>query len=150
LKFTIVIFIFLQTFLWGEVDISSSLVIQKNDNSFITKYEYGKMLYENPRGISCKVCHGNNAKGKSIVKFQHTKKNILYKCEVKTVDITHINKKDFLDKLNPQTKLKKIKFDKTQICDKLIYGNTMPKYFLTNEELNSLYYYIENVGINYE
>lgn len=24
---------------------------------FISKYEYGKMLYENPRGVSCKKCH---------------------------------------------------------------------------------------------
>lgn len=25
---------------------------------FITLKEYSKMLYENPRGISCKECHG--------------------------------------------------------------------------------------------
>ena len=25
---------------------------------FITLKEYAKMLYENPRGISCKECHG--------------------------------------------------------------------------------------------
>ncbi|EIQ1605782.1 hypothetical protein LUR78_001525, partial [Campylobacter jejuni] len=27
---------------------------------FITLKEYSKMLYENPRGISCKECHGAN------------------------------------------------------------------------------------------
>lgn len=34
------------------------------NNSFITKYEYGKMLFNNPRGIGCNNCHGDDARGK--------------------------------------------------------------------------------------
>ena len=40
------------------------------NNSFITKYEYGKMLYNNPRGIGCNSCHGNDARGKKMVDFK--------------------------------------------------------------------------------
>jgi hypothetical protein len=137
-------------YLLAEVDIASSLVNKENDNSFITKYEYGKMLYENPRGISCKQCHGNNAQGKKIVKFVHKVKDKIYNCEVKTKDLRDVKLIPFLDKLNPEKKLKKVKFLKEEVCEKLIYGNTMPKYFLTNDELDSLYYYITNVGLHNE
>ena len=37
------------------------------NNSFITKYEYGKMLYNNPRGIGCNNCHGDDARGKNLL-----------------------------------------------------------------------------------
>jgi hypothetical protein len=117
-----------------------------NDNSFITKKEYGKMLYNNPRGISCKECHGNNAKGKIISQFKHKKSDKFYNCVVKTYDITNISKEDFNYRLNPKNRLKKIKFEDNQVCKKLIYGHIMPKYFLTNEELDSLYFYIKNAS----
>ena len=42
------------------------------NNSFITKYEYGKMLYNNPRWIGCNNCHGDDARGKKLVEFKHT------------------------------------------------------------------------------
>ena len=41
------------------------------NNSFITKYEYGKMLFNNPRGIGCNRCHGDDARGRKIVEFKH-------------------------------------------------------------------------------
>ena len=46
------------------------------NNSFITKYEYGKMLYNNPRGIGWNSCHGNDARGRKMVDFKqmHEKK----------------------------------------------------------------------------
>ena len=45
------------------------------NNSFITKYEYGKMLFNNPRGIGCNKCHGDDAKGKKIVEFKRQLEN---------------------------------------------------------------------------
>ena len=138
-----ILLIALPIFLFSQNDL-----IKINDNSFITQFEYGKMLYENPRGVSCKKCHGKNAKGKTISKFEHKIKDKIYKCIVKTTDITNVQLKDFRDKLNPNIKRKKKKFPKDDICNKLIYGNTMPKYFLTQDELDSIYFYIKNVNNN--
>jgi len=125
---------------------STSLLFSKNnfDNSFITKYEYGKMLYNNPRGISCTKCHGVNARGKKITSFIHIKNKVKYKCTIKSNDITNISYKDFKTKLDPKLKKIKKKFKKNQICEKLIYGNSMPTYFLTIEELDSIYFYLKN------
>jgi len=141
-----IILILLPILLFGVNDYSYNMLGVINDNSFITKKEYGKMLYNNPRGISCKECHGINAKGKIISKFKHEKSDEVYNCVVKTYDITNISKEDFNYRLNPNNRLKKIKFEKNKICEKLIYGHIMPKYFLTDEELNSLYFYIKNVS----
>jgi len=114
------------------------------DNSFITKYEYGKMLYANPRGISCIKCHGEKAKGKKIASFTHIKNKIKYNCTIKSQDISNISYNDFLTKLDPKIKNKSVLFKKDEVCKKLIYGNSMPTYFLTNEELDSIYFYLKN------
>jgi len=114
------------------------------NNSFITNYEYGKMLYENPRGISCAKCHGENAKGKDIVSFTHIKNKLKYNCTIKSGDITNISYENFLNTLDPKLEKPKKKFTKEQVCEKLIYKNSMPKYFLTQEELNSIYFYLTN------
>jgi len=140
-----IILLILPIYIYAIVDISSSLVTKKLDNSFITKYEYGKMLYNNPRGVSCKECHGPTAKGKTVVRFFHKTKAKRHHCAVRTRDITNVSLKDFLNKLDPNATLKKIELKKEDVCKKLIYGNTMPKYFLTNDELQSLYFYIKNV-----
>jgi len=141
-------FLLLPIYIFAIVDIPSTLLTSKLDNSFITKYEYGKMLYNNPRGVSCKECHGVKAKGKTIVKFFHKVKGKTHYCAVRTRDITNVSLEDFQEKLDPNGKLKKIILTKDDVCKKLIYGNTMPKYFLTKEELDSLYYYIKNVGLD--
>jgi hypothetical protein len=114
------------------------------DNSFITKYEYGKMLYENPRGISCVKCHGQDARGKKIASFVHIRHKKKYNCEIRSNDITNISHKDFLMTLDPRLEKPKKKFLKNEVCKKLTYRNSMPTYFLTNEELNSIYFYLKN------
>ncbi|MEA3383741.1 MAG: hypothetical protein U9Q20_03570 [Campylobacterota bacterium] len=114
------------------------------DNSFITKYEYGKMLYKNPRGISCNKCHGDNAKGKIISKFIHLKNKIKYNCVIKSSDITNIPYEIFEATLDPKLEKIKKKFNKNQVCEKLTYGNSMPTYFFTKEELTSIYFYLVN------
>ncbi|MGK0255604.1 MAG: hypothetical protein ACI81I_000204 [Arcobacteraceae bacterium] len=131
------LFLFITTLLLSKSDF---------DNSFITKYEYGKMLYINPRGISCVKCHGLDAKGREIASFTHIINKIKYNCKIKPNDITHIAYQNFLLTLDSKLKKPKKKFTKNQICEKLTYGNSMPTYFLTIEELDSIYFYLRNTN----
>lgn len=115
------------------------------NNTFITKYEYGKMLYNNPRGIGCNSCHGNNAQGKKIVGFSHTYRKQKYECELVVPSITDVDYTTFSAKVNSKKNGKK-KFEKHQVCEKLIYyANVMPTYFLVEEEVEAIYYYVKNL-----
>jgi hypothetical protein len=112
---------------------------------FITQYEYGELLYKNPRGISCIKCHGEKATGHTIATFTHIKNDIKYKCSIKGPDITHFSLDKFIKLLNPTLKKEKKKFTKKQVCEKLTYGNSMPIYYLTHKEKRAIYTYISNV-----
>lgn len=117
----------------------------KVDNSFITKFEYGKMLYNNPRGIGCNSCHGSNAQGKKIVGFKHTHDKKEYKCVLKVPSIKDVDYKRFSKKINSKKNDKK-SFTKEQVCEKLTYyANVMPTYFLVEEEIEAIFYYIKNL-----
>lgn len=116
-----------------------------NENSFITKFEYGKMLYNNPRGIGCIKCHGENAEGKTIVSFTHIYRNKKYNCKLTTPSIKNIDYKTFYSKVNGKDTKKKT-FQNDEVCQKLIYkADVMPTYFLVNEEIDAIYYYINNL-----
>ncbi|PHO17415.1 cytochrome C oxidase subunit III [Malaciobacter molluscorum LMG 25693] len=106
--------------------ISIPLFATQDDNSFITKYEYGAMLYENPRGIGCNKCHGNGKKEIILAKYRDRKGALKY---IKVPPIIKISFEDFKSKL---------KSDKTESL-------IMPTYFLTDDELDSLYYYIQKL-----
>ncbi|WP_187648242.1 c-type cytochrome [Nitrosophilus labii] len=95
------------------------------DDSFITRYEYAKMLYENPRGIGCQHCHGVKGEGSIIAKYKD-KKGVKY---LKAPDIRDVDYKRFYKKLNSR----KIK-------------SAMPSYFLTRSEIKTLYYYIKMIN----
>lgn len=116
------------------------------NNSFITKYEYGKMLYNNPRGIGCNSCHGNDARGRKMVDFKHQlldKK--VYNCTLVIPDIKSIDYETFSLKVNTKKNLN-LKFEKEQVCEKLIHNaNVMPTYFLVEEEIEAIFYYIQNM-----
>jgi hypothetical protein len=116
------------------------------NNSFITKYEYGKMLYNNPRGIGCNSCHGNDARGKKMVDFKHqVSDKKIYNCTLVVPDIKNIDYATFSTKVNSK-KNPNFKFDKDQVCEKLIYyANVMPTYFLVEEEIEAIFYYIQNI-----
>ena len=117
----------------------------KVNNSFITKFEYGEMLYNNPRGIGCNTCHGDNAKGKKIVSFEHTYNKKKYNCVLSVPNIKNTAYLVFLKKVNSKKNPKK-KFEKEQVCEKLIYkANIMPTYFLVDDEIDAIYYYIKNL-----
>lgn len=115
------------------------------NNSFITKYEYGKMLYNNPRGIGCNKCHGDDARGKKIVEFKQEHEKKIYNCSLVAPDIKDIDYETFSVKVNSK-KNPNLKFEKEEVCDKLIYyANVMPTYFLVEEEIDAIFYYIKNL-----
>ncbi|TKX32502.1 c-type cytochrome [Campylobacter aviculae] len=90
---------------------------------FITPKEYAKMLYENPRGISCKKCHGVD--GSEQILGYYLKKGV--KTAYKIPSIQNISFEDFKKSLNEIKNAKSI----------------MPNYSLTDEEIVSLYNYIK-------
>ncbi|MDD2640336.1 MAG: cytochrome C oxidase subunit III [Arcobacteraceae bacterium] len=96
------------------------------DYSFITKYEYGQMLYENPRGIGCSKCHGNNAQGSLIASYKTSKGE---------------EKRIFAPKISD------VSWErfKTVLSAKQNKSSVMPTYFLTNDELISIHFYITNL-----
>jgi len=117
----------------------------KVNNSFITKFEYGEMLYNNPRGIGCNTCHGDNAKGKEIVSFKHVYNKKKYDCVLTVPSIKNIEYDMFYKKVNAKKNPKK-KFSKEEVCEKLVYkSNIMPTYFLVDEEIDAIYYYVKNL-----
>jgi len=107
------------------------LILLAKNNWFITKLEYGKMLYNNPRGISCAKCHGENAQGKIIAKYYIIKNNKKILKIIKAPNIQNV----------PFEKFKKKLFHK--------YLSVMPKYnYLTNQEINAIYLYIQSLSNN--
>ena len=108
------------------------LIANTIDNSFITKFEYGAMLYENPRGVGCVKCHAKGDKPVVIARYKtidrKTKK--LVNKSIIAPAINNVSYEVFLDKMTA---------DKTE-------SKVMPTYFLTDEELKSLYYYIKNIN----
>ncbi|MDD5717785.1 MAG: cytochrome c [Sulfuricurvum sp.] len=87
--------------------------------SFITKEEYAAGLYHNPRGVGCHLCHGEAGEGKLIARYKE-------KGEEKAFigkPIRKLSFRDFYDKMNSR-----------------IIG--MPRYYLTDTEIQTLYYYL--------
>jgi hypothetical protein len=96
------------------------------DYSFITQYEYGQMLFENPRGIGCVKCHGTKAQGTTIASYQDKKGNVK---KIMAPKIAGISLKKF-------EKVLSAKENKSLV---------MPTYFLTKEELVSIHFYLNNL-----
>ena len=101
------------------------------DNSFITKKEYGAMLYKNPRGIGCNKCHGSVGQGLLIAKYKQRDKktNKLLEKSIIAPPINKVNVEVFKDIL----------------MKKKNKSLTMPTYFLTVDELTSIHFYITNL-----
>jgi hypothetical protein len=107
--------------------------------SFISNFEYGKMLYNNPRGISCAKCHNNDGKGKIIATYIDDKTGKVEK--LIAPDITKISYKIFLKRVKYSQILKKGKF-------RILNYSVMPKYdYLTEGEVKSIYNYLHHKGI---
>ena len=87
--------------------------------SFITNDEYARMLYKNPRGIGCGNCHGEKGEGKVLTEF--TKKDKRY--IIAAPAINNLSMQKFKKGLKEPSRL-------------------MPEYFLTEEEMAYLYFYL--------
>jgi len=91
----------------------------KEKDSFITEQEYAAHLYKNPRGIGCNKCHGKKGEGMTISRYKHKgEKKIL-----KTLSIRNLKFNEFKDAFSKKK-------------------GVMPKYFLTSNEIKTLYNYL--------
>jgi len=97
-----------------------------SNQKFMSDYEYGAMLYENPRGIGCVKCHGKKGKGELIGVYYTTNKKTKQrvKNEVIGSDIT----KKTLDEMI-------VSVNRTH--------DVMPTYSLTKDEVKAIYDYID-------
>ena len=104
------------------------------DDSFLSKVEYGRMLYKSPRGIACSKCHGKAGRGgQHIVTYYDKKKNpkILRGVDITTYSLEELTaslKNEYQE--NNRTKRHKI----------------MPIYYLTQEEIFAIYSYLQHEG----
>jgi len=103
----------------------------ETSESFLSIVEYGRMLYKNPRGISCSQCHGKEGKGgQKIAKYYDKKKNPKL---LKGVDIRAYSLEELKASLKNQ-----YKENNHRKRHKI-----MPIYYLTDEEVNAIYYYLQ-------
>ncbi len=94
---------------------------------FISHYEYGQMLYSNPRGVSCSQCHGDNGEGCVIVSFKDVdgKEKVIKGLDIRQKSLTEMIKS----------------------AD--VYHEVMPRYYLTNEEIKAIYDYLQKKNQEY-
>lgn len=92
------------------------------NEDFISHYEYGEMLYQNPRGVSCANCHGITGKGKVIASYKEA--GVVHK--IVGVKIDNKSLKEITKSLKSPHKI-------------------MPKYYLTKTEIKAIYDYLQTV-----
>ena len=97
-----------------------TLIAQIEAEDFISEFEYGQMLYQNPRGVSCAPCHGDRGEGAEIARYKENGKEII-------LSAPNIRKKS-----------------EDEIAKAVSTGKgVMPRYFLTKEEIRAIYLYIK-------
>jgi len=91
---------------------------------FITDFEYGQMLYHDPHGASCAACHGETGRGELIGEYRDKQGRLI---QITGPDIRHASLK--------------------QIRESVEKGRgIMPRYFLTEEEIQTLHAYLQQVN----
>lgn len=94
---------------------------------FITDFEYGQMLYRDPHGASCAACHGDTGSGKIIAAYTDRQGQIR---TIRGPDIRHATLE--------------------QIRQSVRKGSgVMPRYFLTDKEIQTLHAYLQEVNHNH-
>lgn len=88
---------------------------------FISHYDYGSMLYKTPRGVSCAQCHGEYGQGVNIVSF--TQKDGT-EVTIKGADIREKSLKEMIKSTNSNHQV-------------------MPRYYLTDVEVEAIYDYLK-------
>lgn len=87
---------------------------------FISDYEYGEMLYANPRGVSCVQCHGASGEGQTIVEYRDEEGKVV----LRGSDIRKESVASMIKSTNS-------------------YHQIMPRYYLTKEEIRAIYKYLK-------
>jgi mono/diheme cytochrome c family protein len=91
---------------------------------FITEFEYGQMLYQDPRGASCVHCHGETGAGEMIAEYTDKKGDYVL---LNGPDIRHASLE--------------------QIRQSVHHGTgVMPRYFLTEKEIRTIHAYLQRVN----
>jgi len=99
--------------------------------SFISEAEYGRMLYKNPRGISCALCHGKKGEGNTkITKYYDENKNPKFLVGEKITGYSFTDLKASLANQYKKDGRKKHKI--------------MPTYNLTDNEIRALFIYLQS------
>ncbi len=93
------------------------------EESFITQFEYGKMLYENPRGIGCVHCHGLEGEGLEVASYKNKKGDIQI---LKGGAINNLNYEHFAAALKKGNRI-------------------MPRYYLEDSEIRAIYLYLNEM-----
>ncbi len=106
-----ILLLLLPLLLWSEENIIES---------FISDYEYGQMLYNHPRGVSCTECHGASGEGKVIVQYQ----DIHGKEAIKGADIRKKTLQEMITAVSS-------------------YHKVMPSYYLTDDEVAAIHKYLQ-------
>ena len=88
-------------------------------DSFITMEEYARQLYHNPRGIGCFHCHGEDGRGLTVARYTHKNEEHAFTGPA----IHQTDYETFVKALNSRVR-------------------GMPRYFLTDNEIRALYYYV--------
>ncbi len=102
------------------------LLLEANED-FISHYDYGEMLFTNPRGVSCSQCHGKDGAGTIIVKFRDKEGK---ETVIKGSDIRKKNLYEMTKSVNS-------------------YHEIMPRYYLTDQEVKAIYDYLQEKNENY-
>ncbi len=111
--------------MWKRLLLTLPLLLAA-DEDFISHYEYGQMLYNNPRGVSCAQCHGKSGEGCTIVEFR----DIHGKQALRGPDIRMENLKRMIESVNS-------------------YHPVMPRYYLTDEEVKAIYDFLQQKNADY-
>jgi len=91
---------------------------------FITDFEYGQMLYQDPHGASCAACHGETGGGEMIGEYTDRQGRIV---ALNGPDIRHATLQ--------------------QIRTSIHTGKgVMPRYFLTDKEIRTIHAYLHQVN----
>ncbi len=102
------------------------LLLGANED-FISHYEYGEMLFNHPRGVSCSQCHGKDGAGTIIVKFRDEEGK---EAVIKGSDIRRDTLQSMIKSVNS-------------------YHEIMPRYYLTDEEVEAIYDYLQEKNESY-
>lgn len=117
-----------------ESSINDDNLTVPTSESFLSSVEYGRMLYKRPRGISCAQCHGKTGKGgKKIAKYYDKNQNpkLLKEVDIRAYSFEALKaslKNEYRE--NNRSKPHKI----------------MPMYYLTDEEVQAIFEYLQYVN----